>query len=249
MSIFFFCSEFGNAFYVKVRLTEHQRIHTGDPLNAKNVGKPSAVKHTSPNTRELTQGGACLLLWRRLCRPPHHLMRPFGPSDHQGAQTEPVTVWLQHWCENMSSPPQRTARCIYCIWIFLISGEGEHFTLCWLALWVSLLCVDSSYPHAHCFLMGSLSFPSWFFNRDFMSLFLERGKGGRKRGRETSMCKRNIEWLPLAHTPNRDPAHNSDVCYEWELNQRPFTPGMTDDQPAESRWPGLTSLLKCYYSF
>ena len=28
--------------------------------------------------------------------------------------------------------------------------------------------------------------------------FQREGKGGRRRGRETSMCKRNINWLPLA---------------------------------------------------
>ena len=35
--------------------------------------------------------------------------------------------------------------------------------------------------------------------KDFIYLFLQRGKGGRKRGRETSMCKRNIDQLLLAH--------------------------------------------------
>ena len=32
----------------------------------------------------------------------------------------------------------------------------------------------------------------------FKILFLERGKEGREGGRETSMCQRNIHWLPLA---------------------------------------------------
>ena len=30
-------------------------------------------------------------------------------------------------------------------------------------------------------------------------LLLEWGKGGRKRGKETQMCERNVDWLPLAH--------------------------------------------------
>ena len=34
---------------------------------------------------------------------------------------------------------------------------------------------------------------------NFIYLLLERGEGGRKRGRETSMCERKINWLPLAH--------------------------------------------------
>ena len=28
---------------------------------------------------------------------------------------------------------------------------------------------------------------------------MREGKGGRKRGRETLMFERNIDWLPLAH--------------------------------------------------
>ena len=34
---------------------------------------------------------------------------------------------------------------------------------------------------------------------DFIYLFLERGEGGRKRARETSVWERNINWLPPAH--------------------------------------------------
>ena len=36
-----------------------------------------------------------------------------------------------------------------------------------------------------------------FFGKDFIYLFLERGKGGRKRGTEISMCERYIDQLPL----------------------------------------------------
>ena len=36
------------------------------------------------------------------------------------------------------------------------------------------------------------------FERFYFYLFSERGKGGRKRQRETSMCKRNISWLLVA---------------------------------------------------
>ena len=44
--------------------------------------------------------------------------------------------------------------------------------------------------------------PSFFsqnlFFKDLIHLFLERGKGGRKRGREISVCERYIGQLPLA---------------------------------------------------
>ena len=33
---------------------------------------------------------------------------------------------------------------------------------------------------------------------DFIYFFSGDGEGGKKRGRETSMCERNISWLPLA---------------------------------------------------
>ena len=36
-----------------------------------------------------------------------------------------------------------------------------------------------------------------FFFKDFI-YFQRQGNGGRKRGRETSMCEKNINWLPLA---------------------------------------------------
>ena len=35
------------------------------------------------------------------------------------------------------------------------------------------------------------------FCKDFIHLFLDMGKGGRKRGRETLMWERNIDWLSL----------------------------------------------------
>ena len=35
----------------------------------------------------------------------------------------------------------------------------------------------------------------FFFFKDFVYLFSERGEGGRKRGRETLMCETSIDWL------------------------------------------------------
>ena len=55
----------------------------------------------------------------------------------------------------------------------------------------------------------------YFFLRFF--LFFERGKGG-ERGRETSMCKRYMDWLLLMH-PTGDLAYNPGMCPGWESNQ------------------------------
>ena len=46
---------------------------------------------------------------------------------------------------------------------------------------------------------GSLHFI--FLFKDFIYLFLEKGKG-REKGRKTLMCERNIDWLP--QVPTRD---------------------------------------------
>ena len=52
---------------------------------------------------------------------------------------------------------------------------------------------------------------------DFIYLFSERGaKRGTKRGRETSICERNIDELPLICTPTRAWAHNPGMCPDQE---------------------------------
>ena len=44
-----------------------------------------------------------------------------------------------------------------------------------------------------------------FYKKKMLFTFREKGKEGeRKRGREISMCERNIDWLPLIHTPTKD---------------------------------------------
>ena len=57
----------------------------------------------------------------------------------------------------------------------------------------------------------------------FYWFVLERGEGGRKRGRQTSKCERNIDWLPNAGTPTGDLACNPGMCPDWESNWWPFT--------------------------
>ena len=57
----------------------------------------------------------------------------------------------------------------------------------------------------------------YFFWKDFIYLFLERGEGRKKeRGRETSVCGY------LSCPPTGDLAHNAGMCPEWELNLQPF---------------------------
>ena len=64
---------------------------------------------------------------------------------------------------------------------------------------------------------------AWFyFLKYFIYLFLERGKGGRKKEREISMCMRNIDWLGLACAQTMDQTCNPAKCPDGESNQRPF---------------------------
>ena len=77
-----------------------------------------------------------------------------------------------------------------------------------------------------------------FLKRFFKIYFEREGKEGRKRGRETSMCERNIDWLPLLCAPIGDQTHNLSMCRDWESNQWPFS--LWDDaQPTESHQSGL----------
>ena len=74
------------------------------------------------------------------------------------------------------------------------------------------------------------------FKRDFVYLFLE-GKGGRKRGRETSMCG------CLSRAPYWGLCPQTQACaLDWELNQRPF--GLqARTQSTEPHQPGLRMLF------
>ena len=66
----------------------------------------------------------------------------------------------------------------------------------------------------------------------FIYFFRER-KGGKKRGRETSMCG----CLSTAH-PTGDLAHNPGMCPDWESNLRPFSL-QAGTQSTEPHQPGL----------
>ena len=71
-----------------------------------------------------------------------------------------------------------------------LSGDQDYFSL-------------ANYCKLYTYLLSKFS----LFFKDFIYLFLERGKGRRKRGREKSMCKRNIISL-LLQAPNWEPGQN-----------------------------------------
>ena len=76
-----------------------------------------------------------------------------------------------------------------------------------------------------------------FFRDLLIYLFLDRGKGGRKKKRETSMCG------CLSHTHTRDLAYNPGMCPDWELNWWPFG-SQASTQSTEPHQPGLTVIFK-----
>ena len=67
-----------------------------------------------------------------------------------------------------------------------------------------------------------------FFFKKISFIFRERGREG-EGGRETLMCGRNINWLPLAHTLTGDWACNPGMCPDQESNRWPFA--LQDDAP------------------
>ena len=64
-----------------------------------------------------------------------------------------------------------------------------------------------------------------------------------KGGRGTSVWERNINWLPAARAPTRDPTCNPGICPDWELNPWPFS--LWDiAQPTEPHRPGPPFFFK-----
>ena len=54
--------------------------------------------------------------------------------------------------------------------------------------------------------------------------------------------ERNIDWLPLARVPTRDPARNPGMCSDWELNLQQF--GLQDHaQPSAPCWSGTFTVF------
>ena len=87
------------------------------------------------------------------------------------------------------------------------SWQQLHFTLS-----VSLATVNFSDMSRKQQSPRLLWFPS-----GILFIFRKRGKEGRRgRGRETSMCSRNMDQLPLIHLPPGDVAHNPGMCPNQE---------------------------------
>ena len=89
-------------------------------------------------------------------------------------------------------------------------------------------------PHQH------LSLVFFFFHphpRTWL-LILERGEK-RKRERQTSMLKRNIDQLPLPCVPTRDWTCNPGMCTARNRTTNGLVYGMML-QPTEPHWPGLS---------
>ena len=72
------------------------------------------------------------------------------------------------------------------------------------------------------------------FCKDFICIVLERGVGER----ETSIQKRNIDWLSLIPAPTWEPTCNPGTCLAWKLNQQPFS--LQDDTQATAPHQGQT---------
>ena len=87
------------------------------------------------------------------------------------------------------------------------------------------------------------SFFDFIFKKILFHYFQREGKGGRKGGRETSMCG------CLLCAPNWGPAHNPGMFPSWESNQWPF--GLqAAAQSTEPPQPGpicISSLEKCLF--
>ena len=72
----------------------------------------------------------------------------------------------------------------------------------------------------------------YFYASAFYLFIFTEGKGGRKRGRETSMCG------CLSHVPHRGPSQQPSMCAEWESNQQLFG-SQASTQSTDPHQPGL----------
>ena len=94
------------------------------------------------------------------------------------------------------------------------------------------------YHHFHLWFYKFVFGHFFFFSKKILFTFRERGREG-QRGRETSKCERNTDWLSLTcPPPTRDLAHNPGTCPDRESNQQPFG-SQADTQSTEPHQPEL----------
>ena len=83
---------------------------------------------------------------------------------------------------------------------------------------------------------------SFYFLKDFIYLFLEKGKGGIERWRETLMWERNTAQLPLVRAPAGGQTRNPGMCPERGSNLQLFAL-WNNTQSTETHQSVLTLLL------
>ena len=105
----------------------------------------------------------------------------------------------------------------------------------WFLLTVEVQRQSSSSAIFNWYAARTFSFLFLFF-KDFIYLLLERGKGGRKRGVETSMCG------CLSHVPNGEPGPQPRHVPWLGINQWPFS-SQAGAQSTEPHQPGLSFIF------
>ena len=115
---------------------------------------------------------------------------------------------------------------LYCV---LLHSTCESRAVC--ALWPLRCALVRLGVHSLCVDVSAWSC-SEFFSFLFFKIYLFIDiRGGRKRGRETSIC------CCLTCTPTGDLAHNPGLCPDWESNWRTFGSQARAQSP-ESNQPG-----------
>ena len=84
-----------------------------------------------------------------------------------------------------------------------------------------------------------------FIERFYVFIFRKKGREGE---RETSMCKRNSDWLPPTRPLLGNLAHNPGMCPDQESNLQRFG-SQTNAQSIEQHQPRFSLDFKCHSLF
>ena len=149
-----------------------------------------------------------------------------GGHGQSGSRVTPDPAWLpQSQGKSHSSPPsnplQSCAACSLVCQPFLV-----------LSLQVRVL---NGFSHS-----GQTQVSFFHPHQRTCSLILERGReeqGGRTGRGGTSMCERNINWLPLVSTLTGDGTRNPGMCPDWNQTRKLLLCRMSL-QPTEPHRPG-----------